>query len=74
MKKLIAGNWKMNTQADTAAQLTMDILKGLESDLPLARAVDFAIFPPYVHLPPVNAIIKGVEKSANRMEKIIWPH
>ncbi|MCB1592576.1 MAG: triose-phosphate isomerase [Alphaproteobacteria bacterium] len=63
MKKLIAGNWKMNTQADTAAQLTMDILKGLESDLPLARAVDFAIFPPYVHLPPVNAIIKGVENK-----------
>lgn len=61
MKKLIAGNWKMNTRADSAARLAMDVLQGLDSDLPLARAVDFAIFPPYVHLPPLNAILKGSE-------------
>lgn len=61
MKKLIAGNWKMNTQAQGAAALTMDILKGLDADLPLACAVEFAIFPPCIHLPPINAMLKGAE-------------
>lgn len=61
MKKLIAGNWKMNTQAQGAAALTMEILRGLDNDLPLARAVEFAIFPPFVHLPPINAMLKGAE-------------
>lgn len=61
MKKLIAGNWKMNMTAVSAAGLTREILNGLDADLPLARAVDFAIFPPYVHLPPVNAMLKSAE-------------
>ncbi len=61
MKKLIAGNWKMNLGAQKASALALEILRGLDDELPLAKACDFAIFPPFVHLPPLNQVVKASE-------------
>lgn len=61
MKKLIAGNWKMNLGAQKASALALEVLWGLDNELPLAKACDFAICPPYVHLPPLNQVIKSSE-------------
>ncbi|MCB1681598.1 MAG: triose-phosphate isomerase [Rhodospirillales bacterium] len=61
MKKLIAGNWKMNLNAQKASALALDILKGLDDELPLSKVCDFVVFPPCVHLPPINQVIKSSE-------------
>ncbi len=61
MKKLIAGNWKMNLGAQKASALALDVLKGLDNELTLSKNCDFLICPPYVHLPPLNQVIKASE-------------
>lgn len=53
-KKIIAGNWKMNTTLNEAIELAKDIVervKGIED-------VDIVICPPYTNLYPVYQIIK----------------
>jgi len=61
MKKLIVGNWKMNLGAQKASALALDILRGLDNELPLTKSCDFAICPPYIHLPPLDQVIKSSE-------------
>ncbi len=63
MKKLIAGNWKMNMDASGAARLVLDILTGIDMNAELQQTCDFAIFPSYVHLPPINMMIKEGEAT-----------
>jgi triosephosphate isomerase len=54
-KKLVAGNWKMNTTLAEAKALAAGVAKGVGT----ASAVNVAVFPPYPWLLPVSEAIKG---------------
>jgi triosephosphate isomerase len=53
MKKLIAGNWKMNTDGESARTLMQDLLK----DIP--TGVDLLVCPPFSYLEGIFWILKG---------------
>lgn len=55
MKRLIAGNWKMNGSMESAAELARDIVSGIQDDLALLEKNDFLVCPPFVHLATVQA-------------------
>ena len=57
MKKLIAGNWKMNGNLATARTLTAGIVDGIKQDEALLDRCDFLISPPFLHLSGVRAAI-----------------
>lgn len=54
MKKLIAGNWKMNCSLDEAKALVAGILNDIYSDKSLQDNCDFLICPPYIYLPTIR--------------------
>jgi triosephosphate isomerase len=54
-KKLIAGNWKMNTDRAAATKLA----RGVVDRAALHANVDLLVCPPFVNLFPVSEIIKG---------------
>jgi triosephosphate isomerase len=54
-RKLIAGNWKMNTDRAGAIKLA----RGVVGRAGMHTAVDFLICPPFVHLFPVSEVVKG---------------
>ncbi|MFP4139919.1 MAG: triose-phosphate isomerase [Planctomycetota bacterium] len=53
-KLFIAGNWKMNTSKAEAVELA----KGLKDALGTETNVDLAVFPPFVYLDAVTAVLK----------------
>ena len=53
-RPLIAGNWKMNLSTDEAVRLATDVAAGAEG----LAAVDFAVFPAFVHLAAVAAVVR----------------
>src|SRR6478672_12288591 len=55
MRKLIAGNWKMNTDRASAIKLARAIVgrAGMYS------AIDLLVCPPFVNLVPVAEVVKG---------------
>lgn len=59
MKKLIAGNWKMNGNETGAIDLAQDITSGLSSDPSLNQYCDFLVCPPFIHLAAVREILKS---------------
>jgi triosephosphate isomerase len=60
MKKLIAGNWKMNGSADSARNLVKEILAGISEDKSLLDRNDFTVCPSFVHITLVKKeIAKG---------------
>src|SRR5688500_18331380 len=50
MKKLIAGNWKMNGSLATARMLANAVIEGLERDKSLLERSDILICPSFVHI------------------------
>ena len=65
MKKLIAGNWKMNGNRAAAKALVQAILDGLESDPVLLDRCDFLICPPALHL-------AGVRQAIDHAHGAVW--
>ena len=59
MKKLIAGNWKMNGLSADAYNLSMGIINGLKQSPQLGSACDFLICPPSIHIGLVQAFFNG---------------
>jgi triosephosphate isomerase len=55
-KKLVAGNWKMNTNRATAVQLAGAVVRGVG---PSDRGVTVAVCPPFPYLAYVAEIIRG---------------
>lgn len=55
-KLYVAGNWKMNLTLAEAKTL----IEGLAANLPKNPPVDLAVFPPFVLLHPVAAMLKGL--------------
>jgi len=62
MKKLIAGNWKMNGDLDTARTLIADIVNGLYAREELHEVCDFLVCPPAIHIGSVRHALQGYPK------------
>lgn len=54
MKKLIAGNWKMNGSAKEADALIISVEEKIAAAPQLLEACDFVVCPPFVHIPMVK--------------------
>ena len=54
-KKIVAGNWKMNTTLVEAKALAAAIVQGVGTD----TRVDVAVCPPFLWLVPVAEVLKG---------------
>jgi len=54
MKKLIAGNWKMNGDARSAEGLIIAIERAIAADPAILEQCDFVVAPPFVHIPVVT--------------------
>lgn len=59
MKKLIAGNWKMNGGVESAKNLAAAVADGLRAERGLLDRCDFAVCPPFLHLAAVQEIVKA---------------
>lgn len=55
-KRIVAGNWKMNTTPEQGVELVKSILKGLGTT---CHAVDYIVCPPYTHLSEVARAVRG---------------
>ena len=55
-RKIVAGNWKMNTTVAEGVQLAKDLVAGL-AEVP--ADVNLIIAPPFTHLAPVAEVISG---------------
>jgi triosephosphate isomerase (TIM) len=55
LRKLIAGNWKMNTDRAAAVALAKGIVSGVDK----YKAVDLLVCPPSVYLVPVDEALAG---------------
>ncbi len=59
MKKLIAGNWKMNGTLEEARDLISGILEGLRGNPALFETCDFLVCPPFIHMSAVKHELDG---------------
>ncbi|MEM6780983.1 MAG: triose-phosphate isomerase [Pseudomonadota bacterium] len=64
MKKLIAGNWKMNGTIEAAIELAESIENGLEKKPELQEKCDVLVCPPLLHLLPVSGSIEKIALGA----------
>ncbi|MEO5365348.1 MAG: triose-phosphate isomerase [Magnetococcus sp. WYHC-3] len=62
MKKLIAGNWKMNGSADDARALIADIINRLSLAEDILKRCDVLVCPPFLHIPAVRHATYGYPK------------
>ena len=54
MKKLIAGNWKMNCNLDEAKWLIADVINGIHASESLTRTCEFLVCPAYIYMPTIR--------------------
>lgn len=59
MKKLIAGNWKMNGLTQDARALIADIVNKLEAQQHLIKTCEFLVCPPALHISAVRHALYG---------------
>ena len=59
MKKLIAGNWKMNTNRSEANTLALSVAKHVAGDPQIVNKCDILLCPPFVYIPDVISKCKG---------------
>lgn len=64
MKKLIAGNWKMNGTIDDARSLIADIINKVHDMDEVLAACDLLVCPPYIHLAAVDHSLHGIDYIA----------
>lgn len=57
MKKLIAGNWKMNGDAKSAESLITGIEEAIAQKGGLLETCDFVVCPPFIHIPMVKDLV-----------------
>ncbi|MGB4106679.1 MAG: triose-phosphate isomerase [Alphaproteobacteria bacterium] len=59
MKKLIAGNWKMNGSLAETGKLVQEIAAGILGDAALSGKCDLLVCPPYVYLQAAKGALGG---------------
>lgn len=57
MKKLIAGNWKMNPDGQGADELIRNIIAALDEDV--LKKADFLVCPPFIHIDRILDVLKN---------------
>jgi len=55
-KKIVAGNWKMNTTVTEGVELAKDIVAKVNE---ISKGVSLIVAPPFTHLVPVAEVLKG---------------
>jgi len=70
MKKLIAGNWKMNMTLDGTRQLIANIVNDMHDDQDLMDKCDFAVFPPALYLAAVRHSLHGFPYISFGMQNV----
>lgn len=61
MKKLIAGNWKMNCGLEEAKMLIADIINKIDFHPGLSEKHDFLVCPPYIYIPAVRHALRPLQ-------------
>ncbi len=56
-KKIVAGNWKMNTNLSTGRQLASEIIPMVNDEV--IGDAEVILCPPFVHLTPVIGLVQG---------------
>lgn len=64
MKKLIAGNWKMNGTREDAKSLIADIANSIHNQPGVLEKCDFVVCPPFVHIGIVRHALVNVPHIA----------
>jgi triosephosphate isomerase len=64
MKKLIAGNWKMNGSVDDARALIAALINRLDTHDEIFKSCDLVVCPPFVHIAAVRHAIYGFPRLA----------
>ena len=64
MKKLIAGNWKMNGSTDDARALIAALINRLDTQDEIFKSCDLLVCPPFVHISAVRHAIYGFPRLA----------
>lgn len=64
MKKLIAGNWKMNGSKAEAISLAQDLAALVKNDLDILQRADLLVCPPFLHIEAVQKAIGSSGLSA----------
>lgn len=59
MKKLIAGNWKMNTNLIEARQLAEAICHSIGDEPELTERCEFVVCPPFVYIPTITELCRA---------------
>lgn len=59
MKKLIAGNWKMNGSTAFSQEILTDVLSKIKIDSTVQNACDFLLFPPFPYISMVSELASG---------------
>jgi len=62
MKKLIAGNWKMNGSIAAAASLTDSIIQNIQKNKDVLNQCDFLVCPPSIH---IDAVFEAIDENAH---------
>lgn len=57
MKKLIAGNWKMNGTMESALALGSSIVEAIQADPQILERCDFVVCPPSLYIVPVETVL-----------------
>ncbi len=61
MKKLIAGNWKMNTDLKQGSELVSSIVEKIQENPKLEQNCDFLVCPPFVYLSSIKGVALGAQ-------------
>ena len=64
MKKLIAGNWKMNGTLQDSKALIADIINGIDQNQTLLQACDFVVCPSFLHIGAVRHAVSTTDYVA----------
>lgn len=57
MKKLIAGNWKMNGTMESALALGTGVVEAIQASPQILERCDFVVCPPSLHIVPVETVL-----------------
>ncbi len=65
MKKLIAGNWKMNTDLSQGSELISSITDKIQANKELQDNCDFLVCPPFVYLSSIKGVASGAQDCSS---------
>jgi len=68
-KKIVAGNWKMNTTLPEGIELTKNVI---EKSIAVSKAIELVIIPPFTHINEVIKFTKGTSIKVGAQNCAEW--